>query len=182
MTPDCAFCGARGQARTGFAAMEARFPNGTLLRDAGTWHTCDACMIDLLLDRWEHLARRMAKAMAARRPDLFGRELPATHAAAMEVIGAFVEARIGAPHGYDVHLDIPEDAPPTLREGLARRALVEHLGACPCGARVTQPPRRERRRAERLGEPVISTIHHHPGCPADQDALDTALATWSATA
>ncbi|HVA03482.1 MAG TPA: hypothetical protein VMU64_06990 [Acidimicrobiales bacterium] len=56
--------------------------------------------------------------------------------------------------------EIPEDSPPEVREGLARRALVATTGKCPCGAELVIPHDLE------PGTVTTITIEHEPGCPA----------------
>lgn len=76
----------------------------------------------------------------------------------------------------------PEDAPPLIREGLARRAIVNSGGTCPCGAAATLPNRAERRRAQREGHVIRAEVEHEAGCPAADETLRAALreAGWSA--
>ncbi len=71
---------------------------------------------------------------------------------------------------------IPDDAPPAVREGLARRAIVNRGGTCPCGARAVLPNRAERRRNR--GQVLRVAVWHEPGCPAGDEALLAALAAW----
>ena len=37
--------------------------------------------------------------------------------------------------------EIPDNAPPDIKEGLSRRAIVNGGGTCPCGARMVLPNR-----------------------------------------
>ena len=60
--------------------------------------------------------------------------------------------------------DIPESAPPIVREGLARRALVTTTGACPCGATLRLPNRAERSAAR--GGMLRADVRHADDCPA----------------
>jgi hypothetical protein len=62
--------------------------------------------------------------------------------------------------------EIPDNAPPDIKEGLNRRAIVHGGGTCPCGARMILPNRAARRRATRLGYAIEVTVQHEPGCPA----------------
>lgn len=80
-----------------------------------------------------------------------------------------------------VGYDVPEDAPPAVREGLARRALVARSGRCPCGAQVAMPSRAERRAAQRAAQPMRRPVEHEHDCPAADENLVPALrdAGWS---
>lgn len=71
---------------------------------------------------------------------------------------------------------IPDDAPVDVREGLARRALVNRGQACPCGARAVLPNRAERRR--NWGQVLRVAVWHESDCPAGDEALLAALAEW----
>ena len=62
--------------------------------------------------------------------------------------------------------EIPDNAPPDIKEGLSRRAIVNGGGTCPCGARMILPNRAARRRATRHGHAIEVTIQHEPDCPA----------------
>lgn len=70
---------------------------------------------------------------------------------------------------------VPEDAPPEVREGIARRRIVMTTGRCPCGARRTLPNRAQRRamrRDKRTGPAVRHVdVEHEPECPATSEAL-----------
>lgn len=73
---------------------------------------------------------------------------------------------------------IPDDAPLAVREGIARRHLVNSGRACPCGARVALP-NRAARRARRGSPPVVRVpVEHAVDCPAGDDALTAALDAW----
>lgn len=61
---------------------------------------------------------------------------------------------------------VPDGAPDRLKEGLARRQVVNNGGTCPCGARATLPNREQRRKAAKTGEPLIVNVVHEPDCPA----------------
>jgi hypothetical protein len=181
MTPwHCSFCAAAGMARIGYPARTARFPNGDLVREAATWLACDPCAADIDSGHVDDLLIRMIGGMSARRPDLFAPDDPHTLHAAVEIVRAFRDAATGTRVEIDLPIAVPEDAPPQLREGIARRRLVEIEGRCPCGARVSQPPRRERRRAARAGDPLVSVIRHRSNCPADARTYDRLMADWSA--
>ena len=65
-----------------------------------------------------------------------------------------------------IDVEIPDDAPQLIREGLARRATVNAGGTCPCGARFVMPNRATRRKARRTGEVIAVTVAHEPDCPA----------------
>jgi len=68
-------------------------------------------------------------------------------------------------------LDITEAAPPLVREGLARRALVNGGGTCPCGALAVMPNRAERRAAVRTGRLLRVQVQHEHDCPAIAPAV-----------
>lgn len=74
--------------------------------------------------------------------------------------------------------DPPEDAPPAVREGVARRNLVATGGTCPCGAQFTMPNRAERRRNTRRGVPCHVDVQHEQSCPAVDETLTAAIARW----
>lgn len=63
-----------------------------------------------------------------------------------------------------VQPDIPDNAPADMKEGLARRRIVNTGGVCPCGARFVAPNRAERRRAK--GRVIHIEVEHEPDCPA----------------
>lgn len=65
-----------------------------------------------------------------------------------------------------VDLDIPDNAPPEAKEGIARRRIVNSGGTCPCGARAVLPNRAQRRAAARTGQPVQTKAEHTDDCPA----------------
>lgn len=84
---------------------------------------------------------------------------------------------VTAPDGTRVGVieqDIPDDAPPTVREGLARRALAAD-GRCPCGAEFVLPNRAERRAAVRARRLLRVEVQHEPDCPA----IAPAVAAWA---
>jgi hypothetical protein len=62
--------------------------------------------------------------------------------------------------------EIPDNAPAEIKEGLARRAVVNAGGVCPCGARMVLPDRAARRRAARRGHAIEVTVPHETDCPA----------------
>ena len=68
----------------------------------------------------------------------------------------------------------PEDAPEPIREGFARRALVNGGDQCPCGAFV---PATVIRGAIAAGV-GWAPVEHAAGCPADDDTLRAALDAW----
>lgn len=76
---------------------------------------------------------------------------------------------------------IPEDGPPELREGLARRALVNQGGTCPCGAAIVLPNRAQRRAAERAGIPIEIEVEHEMDCPASTRNVLAAMTRWRKT-
>jgi hypothetical protein len=61
--------------------------------------------------------------------------------------------------------EMSDNAPPIVKEGIARRALVWTAGGCPCGATVPVLNRAQRRAAGRGGV-VHVTIQHNDGCAA----------------
>lgn len=74
---------------------------------------------------------------------------------------------------------IPDDAPEEIREGLARRAIVNAGGTCPCGAVMRFPTRAERRRApKRPGCVPAAVARHEDDCPAVDEALIEAARRW----
>ena len=67
--------------------------------------------------------------------------------------------------------EIPDKAPPALREGLARRRLVVTTGRCPCGAVLELP--------EVIpGAVVTAAVVHENDCPANDEAIAEATAGW----
>jgi hypothetical protein len=66
--------------------------------------------------------------------------------------------------------DIPDSAPPIVREGLARRRLSWTEQGCPCGARLPRLNRSQRRQMakdRKHGRGVWQVdIQHEPDCPA----------------
>lgn len=69
---------------------------------------------------------------------------------------------------------IPDNAPTEVREGMARRGIVNAGGTCPCGARMQLPNRTARRRAKRAGKPLHVRVEHEDHCPAATDRLRAA--------
>ncbi|MCX6463788.1 MAG: hypothetical protein NTW05_09365 [Pseudonocardiales bacterium] len=83
---------------------------------------------------------------------------------------------IGGVRTLVVSPSIPEDAPSAVREGIARRRIVNAGGTCPCGARLRLPGRADRRRARRHGEVLRSApARHADDCPAADDVLAAAM-------
>jgi len=65
---------------------------------------------------------------------------------------------------------IPDDAPPLVREGIARRRIVDLEGACPCGASLVVEPG---------GNGVLHlSCTHESDCPAGNDILIPAYMNW----
>src|SRR5689334_6666467 len=62
---------------------------------------------------------------------------------------------------------VPDDAPPLIKEGIARRRVVNGGGACPCGAKFVLPNRAMRRR----GGVTLVPVPHADDCPADTETL-----------
>lgn len=73
---------------------------------------------------------------------------------------------------------VPDDAPPEVREGIARRRLLYSEGRCPCGAVLALPPRG----AVTPGALHLGSVEHSDGCPATDDALMAALRRWEGQA
>ena len=71
-----------------------------------------------------------------------------------------------------VTAEIPDNAPPALREGLARRALVATTGRCPCGAELVLPPEIT------PGALTMVAVEHERDCPANDEAIAEAIAGW----
>jgi hypothetical protein len=65
--------------------------------------------------------------------------------------------------------EIPEDGPPDLREGIARRRLVATTGRCPCGARLELPETVKR------GSFMVVRVEHESDCPATDERIDAAM-------
>lgn len=61
--------------------------------------------------------------------------------------------------------EIAEDAPPVVREGLARRRLTAVNGRCPCGAVIVHP------RVFPVQVTTVAVWHEH-GCPAASKKVD----------
>jgi hypothetical protein len=78
----------------------------------------------------------------------------------------------GSVEGFDTAFVVPtltEDAPPIVREGIARRRLATINGECPCGARRPRLNRELRRKLQREGggsEAYSVDIEHEDDCPA----------------
>jgi hypothetical protein len=75
---------------------------------------------------------------------------------------------------------IPDDAPPAVKEGLSRRALVNEGQNCPCGATYPRPNRAQRRKLETVDYLHIQ-IQHEGGCPAETETLVALIRKWVAT-
>lgn len=67
---------------------------------------------------------------------------------------------------------IPEDAPPRIREGIARRRIAATTGRCPCGAVIDYD-------AGRLDGASVAEVYHDRRCPADTARLAKHLRRWS---
>lgn len=75
---------------------------------------------------------------------------------------------------------IPDDAPPEVREGIARRRILYVTGECPCGARLRldRATRRAAARSRKAGRPGMVThqrVEHEDGCPAVDETLTAAM-------
>ena len=75
--------------------------------------------------------------------------------------------------------EIPDDAPTVLREGLARRAIVNTGGICPCGAKFKMPTRALRRKAVRAGAVIEITVEHESDCPAASKSMWSVFEAWT---
>jgi hypothetical protein len=74
---------------------------------------------------------------------------------------------------------IPDDAPPTIREGIARRRLAALEDRCPCGGRSPLNRAARRRLARQRGQVAYLGFAHETGCPAIDDILVEAIRAWS---
>lgn len=74
---------------------------------------------------------------------------------------------------------IPDDAPVLVREGLARRAIVNGGGDCPCGVSFPRPNRAQRRKLKQRGL-IEVIVEHEADCPAGTEALVGAVRAWQA--
>ena len=70
--------------------------------------------------------------------------------------------------------DVPDDAPEAVKEGVARRNIVNLGGVCPCGATMPPKPNRAQRRAGILHLAVV----HEDDCPACDDTILEAIRGW----
>jgi len=77
--------------------------------------------------------------------------------------------------------DIPDDAPQAVREGLARRAVVNEGGTCPCGASWPRPNREQRRKLKAPGALLRVDVEHEGDCPAGTELLVAAVRAWEAS-
>jgi len=69
---------------------------------------------------------------------------------------------------------IPDDAPPLIREGLARRRVQAIDGVCPCGGRMIWPDEAAERGVLR------SIVAQHWGdCPAGDAVFIPAMLAWA---
>ena len=68
---------------------------------------------------------------------------------------------------------IPDDAPPLIREGLARRRVMTVEGVCPCGGRVVWPEADPE--PGTFGRPVQ---RHLGECPAGPAVFVPAMEAW----
>lgn len=67
---------------------------------------------------------------------------------------------------------VPEAAPPVVREGLVRRRLVALGQPCPCGAVLAVPNRAARREARRAGRALHVNVEHEADCAAISPVVD----------
>jgi hypothetical protein len=68
---------------------------------------------------------------------------------------------------------IPDNAPTTVREGIARRRTAALTGHCPCGARAHYPQQ------IKAGQVGTAQIVHHDRCPAVTATLAKAIRRWT---
>jgi len=73
---------------------------------------------------------------------------------------------------------IPDDAPELVREGLARRAITNSGGTCPCGATWPRPNRAQRRHLQQPRALLRVVVEHEADCPASTEALVAAVRAW----
>jgi|GEM_PF-4101947 len=76
--------------------------------------------------------------------------------------------------------EIPDTAPELIREGLARRSIVNSGGTCPCGARWPRPNRAQRRRMKEPGKVTYLQVEHEVDCPAGNEILVPLIRAWEA--
>ncbi len=76
-----------------------------------------------------------------------------------------------------VMAEAPDDAPEPVKEGVARRNIVNLGGVCPCGATMPRPNRAQRR----AGGILHLTAVHEDDCPACDDTILVAIDAWQAT-
>lgn len=69
----------------------------------------------------------------------------------------------------------PDDAPQAVREGFARRGIVNGGDVCPCGARMAHAALVSAIEAGGIGS---LPVEHAGTCPGADDALRAALAAW----
>lgn len=74
---------------------------------------------------------------------------------------------------------IPDDAPEAVREGFARRSIVNSGGTCPCGARWPRPNREQRRQLAKTGAWLEIDVIHDDPCPAAESTLLSAVHAWA---
>jgi len=67
---------------------------------------------------------------------------------------------------------VPESAPYTVKEGIARRRLVATTGQCPCGARLDL-------QAAKQGRVGVADVEHDRLCPATTRRLGKAIRRWA---
>ncbi|HEY3090763.1 MAG TPA: hypothetical protein VGJ59_22155 [Jatrophihabitantaceae bacterium] len=96
-----------------------------------------------------------------------GRSQPATKHSALTV------TRIGGMNALVLLLPVPDDAPELVREGLARRNIVNTGGTCPCGAVLRLP----NLAARRAGVTDLSIVHEDD-CPATDENVLSAIRRW----
>lgn len=80
---------------------------------------------------------------------------------------------------------VPDDAPDTIREGLARRRVATIHGTCPCGESTITLSRqqrraRQRRAVKRQANVIYGAFEHTTDCPAADHRLVPLLRAWLA--
>lgn len=79
----------------------------------------------------------------------------------------------GRPNDRMIVRTIPDDAPPLIREALARRRVQVIDGECPCGERIEWPDA-----APGRGEFVTVVANHRHDCPAGDAVFLPAMIAW----
>jgi hypothetical protein len=104
----------------------------------------------------------------------------------MQIQTELVDLEVGGRRAQAVVLVIAEDAPPELREAIARRRLLQTEGKCPCGAELTGPEcltvALHRLRHSGLDVATVAIgARHKPDCPATDKNLHYLLNKYGVT-